>query len=57
MMQEPADLKKASRLFCCAYPFNSPKLKKKMDQKKLNTSWMPYTVRALPVGFCDVTTR
>ena len=56
-MQEPADLKKASRLFCCAYPFNSPKLKKKMDQKKLNTSWMPYTVRALPVGFCDVTTR
>lgn len=35
----------------------SSRLKKIIDQKKLNISWIPYTVRAVLFGFLDVSTR
>lgn len=36
--------------------YNS-KLKKIIDQKKLNISWSPYTVKAVLFGFSDINTR
>lgn len=45
---------KTSQIHAKKYSF---RLKKIIDQKKLNTSWTPYTAKAASFGFPDVSTR